>query len=350
MQLLKGRKNEKNPSLRTTPTNLTRERAISQGMKTKIPPQAYQFRVTPPELAQRTDVDEAQGEEPRRFRGVGYTGKALRHPYWGVVVFDVAGTRANSPTPILVDHNPAKRAGFATLSFENGQITIDEGTLLDNEHGAAIAAESDQGFPWQMSVYIEPERVEELAAGATTEVNGQAVHGPANIFRGNFIREVSFTPTGVDYETTAEALSAAAAVSTTPQDEEPTMTLEELQEQNAALQASLDAANERASAAEARAQAAEDAVQQVKKDQRMSAVRELFSAIGKDYSDEAAAPYAAMDDAAFAAVSEQMKALAHKAPEELFSAQAESGRNPNAADDEVIDYRAIYASHNGQVS
>ena len=66
-----------------------------------------------------------------------------------------------------------------------------------------VAKLSDEGFPWQMSVHIDPERVEKLSKNKTTFVNGQKVTGPANIFRNSKIREVSFTPTGMDDRTHA---------------------------------------------------------------------------------------------------------------------------------------------------
>jgi len=310
------------------------------------PDRAFQFRAETPSVVNSDD-----DAKPRKFSGVAYSGKPLKHGYWGNVVFDLSETKANPKTPVLVDHQSEKRCGFCSLTF-GGDITIEDGTLLDNDEGRAIAAESDAGFPWQMSVYIQPGRIERIEPGAQATVNGHSVSGPATIFRDNFIREVSFTPTGVDWETTAEALSAAAGTAQTTT-EETTMTLEELQEQVASLQASVQAAEQRATEAEARAETAEQALSDHKTQTRMSAVRELFSAIGEEYSDEAAAPYLAMDDTAFSAVSDRMKGLAQQPGSndnaQLFSEQATGGRQADGDNGEAfaIDTNEIYARMNG---
>lgn len=304
-------------------------------MNTSIPLSAYQFRSTAP--APELEVVAAGVTQPRRFSGVAYSGLPLRHPYWGVVVFDVASTQAAADkTPILVDHDPSHRAGFAALSFDNHQITITEGTLLDNERGREIAADSDQGFPWQMSVFIDPARIEEITAGTPFTVNGHTLTGPAVIFRDALIREVSFCAVGVDYRTEATALSALTQLNQPQTVENHAMTLDELQAANAALQASLDAAEQRAVAAETQ-------LETQRKAARMSAVQSLFSALGREMSDAAAAPYLAMDEATFSAVAADLKAAKPTAPAHLFSAQATAGVEPDAPQVPAINLNQIYS-------
>lgn len=286
--------------------------------------QPAHFKTTPPE-----------GKGPRRFVGVAYSGEAVRHPFWGRVVFDLSSTRAHDPTPVLLNHSDNMRVGKARLGFDDGRIDIADGTLLDNEHARQVAADSDQGFPWQMSVYIEPGSVEEVQPGSEAEVNGRTVTGPAQVWRNNFIREVSFTPCGVDYNTTAQAMSAArAAFGTQPQPQEDrSMNVDELKAQVDSLKAKLSAAEQAADIEKARADAAEQAVADATKAARLSAVRDLFARTGQEYSDDAAAPYLDMPDAAFSAVRDQMLTLAKPAggnrdDSPLFSAQAAGGRDP----------------------
>jgi len=298
--------------------------------KTKHPESAYRFDACRPEItsfAMDGENNDGKKNRKRKFRGTAYSGQPLRHPYWGVVAFDLSTTEANDPTPVLVDHDRAKRAGFATLSI-GSSIQIEDGTLLDNEQGQAIAAESDAGFPWQMSVHIEPGSIEHIESGVTAEVNGHTVQGPAYIFRNNLIREVSFTPTGVDHNTSAAAMSAGATAAGNPESTHPedsNMELEELKQQINDLKASLEQAQNEAKAAAERAEKAEQELATMRRKARLSAVKDLFSALGREFSEEAAKPYMEMSDEMFAAVARDMKAAKPRVPENLFHAEATDG-------------------------
>ena len=118
-------------------------------------------------------------------------------------------------------------AGVCRLS-----VTVDgliaEGSLLSNEFGTQIAEAADQGFPWEMSVYVQAESFEMLEAGAFLTVNGGEVHGPAVVMRRCTVREVSFTAVGVDSETEAVVLSDGSPLPDIfKQPVELSMTLEE---------------------------------------------------------------------------------------------------------------------------
>lgn len=299
---------------------------------TQLPPEAFQFRANPAAISKPA----AGGSKLRQIEGTPYTGKPLRHPWFGQVVIDMSSTAANDSTPVLLNHNPDKRVGKTGLSFDGGQLTMVDGELLNNDHAAEVAADSDDGFPWQMSMHVQPGSVEEIRAGTTAEVNGNTVHGPAVIWRNNFIREVSFTPTGVDYGTSAKALSAAFGGSNPPYHtkEEHHMDLEKLQAENARLSAELETEKTRADVAEAalatektRADEAEQQLSAAQTEHRTAAIKELFSATGQEYTDEAAKPFIDMDDAAFSAVSAQMKGLAKKQQGQgLFGDVANNGR------------------------
>lgn len=289
------------------------------------PPAAFHFDACRPEIApcsaQTAEAGGANGGR-RRFRGTAYSGRPLRHPYWGVVAFDLSTTTAPEPVPVLVDHDRARRAGFATLRI-GSSIEIEDGVLLDNAEGRAIADESDAGFPWQMSVHIEPGRIEEIKDGATAAVNGHDVHGPAYVFRDNLIREVSFTPTGVDHETRAEAMSVPARPHPRQHHaEEPDMSENELEKQLSDLQASLEDAERRAREATERAEQAERMLEAMRREQRMSAVKALFQELGRELTEEAARPYLEMSDETFEAVARDLRALRPSAPEHLFRAEA----------------------------
>ena len=161
---------------------------------------------------------------PRTFSGVAHSGKPFVYKGQRAIV-DLSTLSHKDAVPALLLHDRAARVGVGRLAVGADGLTI-SGTLLDNEHGKQVAAEADQGFPWQMSAHIDPARVESLPAGKTASVNGQTVTGPILILRNSDVREVSFTPTGVDKNTHAAVLGDEEDPEN-PNPQEQNVTLEE---------------------------------------------------------------------------------------------------------------------------
>lgn len=150
-------------------------------------------------IAQNTDND------TRTFNGIANSGKPFLHNgKWTVVDFDNLSFADN--VPVLLEHDRAKRIGFGQLSVKNNQLNI-VGNLLNNELGQQIAQDADGGFPFQMSAHVIPKQVSTLTGLQTATVNGQTVQAPITILQNCRIAEVSFTPTGVDNNTSAVILS-----------------------------------------------------------------------------------------------------------------------------------------------
>lgn len=197
----------------------------------------------------------------RRFSGIANSGKPFGYGTYQTVV-DFDGIQIKPKTAVLIEHNPHKACGVATLSVDklSGSLKA-EGVLMNNEHGKYIAELADDGFPWEMSIYVQSARYEELSAGATAVVNGNTVTGPCVIMRDCALREVSFTPVGVDSQTQAIVLSDGSSPNFTfsqshsIENKETTMTPEEkaqfdaLQKENSELKteiAELKKANKKA--------------------------------------------------------------------------------------------------------
>ena len=194
-------------------------------MKTKSTPPTLNLRLA---SVDAVAVAAVSGEEPRKFSGIANSGRPFGLGIWQVVI-DFDGIRLKDKIAFLVDHEGGKRAGVGKLSVTSEGLYA-EGTLLNNEYGRAVAEESDQGFPWEMSVYAQSARIEELKAGEKTSVNGREVQGPMLIMRDCAVREVSFTAVGVDGNTHAVALSddgKPAAFDYQPKQEHLSMTPEE---------------------------------------------------------------------------------------------------------------------------
>lgn len=176
-------------------------------------------------LLSEANVAAAQDGAPRRFDGIANSGKPF--VYEGrTAIIDLSSLRFADNLPALIDHDRAKRAGFGKLSIVDNQLSI-SGTLLANEHGKAIADDGDAGFPWQMSAHIVPAAIEDLPAGKQKTVNGQLLAGPLRILKNALAREISFTPTGVDSQTSAVVLSDDGTIDLPNTQQEESMNLEE---------------------------------------------------------------------------------------------------------------------------
>ena len=161
------------------------------------------------ELGQFAVEQPVEGKKKRTFTGVAYSGEPiLDHWYWERVIFDLDSIQIKGRIPALLEHRSSQRAGaINSHSIDYAQGLVISGDLMSNEFGSQVAQDSDDGFPWQMSVRIEPSSTEEIAADQAVTVNGKTYQGPITVFRGGRIREVSFCALGADDNTNAVAAS-----------------------------------------------------------------------------------------------------------------------------------------------
>ena len=161
------------------------------------------------ELGQFAVEQPVEGKKKRTFTGVAYSGEPiLDHWYWERVIFDLDSIQIKGRIPALLEHRSSQRAGaINSHSVDYAQGLVISGDLMSNEFGSQVAQDSDDGFPWQMSVRIEPSSTEEIAADQAVTVNGKTYQGPITVFRGGRIREVSFCALGADDNTNAVAAS-----------------------------------------------------------------------------------------------------------------------------------------------
>ena len=240
------------------------------------------------------NVDRAEeGKKKRTFSGVAYSGEVITdHWYWDRIIFDLDSMQIKGRIPALLDHSTRQRAGAInshSIDHQNG-LTV-SGDLMSNEFGTQVAQDSDDGFPWQMSVRIEPSAVEEIQAGASVTVNGKVHQGPITVFRGGRIREVSFCALGADDNTNAVAASHSPKQFNQPEDTDVT----ELEKAQAAQK---QAEKER-----------DDALADLKKfkaDKREEDIKVLETALNKQFSAEEKTSYTNMDDTSFAFMSQQL--------------------------------------------
>ena len=242
-------------------------------------------------------LDQPIENKKRTFSGVAYSGEVITdHWYWKQVIFDLDSMQIKGRIPALLEHSSYQRAGAIeshAISYESG-LTV-SGILLSNEYGTQVATDSDDGFPWQMSVRIEPSSIDEIQAGNTVTVNGKLLHGPITVFRGGRIREVSFCALGADENT------MAVAASHNPNNPQEDTDVTELEQAKAALQQ-----------AEADRDAAQTELKQFKAQKRNDDIAALETELKTQFSVEDKAAYTAMDDSSFSFTAKQLRQFSAK--------------------------------------
>lgn len=163
-----------------------------------------------PVTIQAAEGDSAKG--PRTFSSVFYTGGPLNITGWDLpVVVDLAGLKASKVLVANLDHDSTKRVGNFELVNDGRQL------VANGKANAATAARDEvvnsaiEGYQWQASLEVNPHKVEELAKGKTTTVNGQEITGPAYITRTGTLKGFGFVTHGADDNTTATIAASAAS-------------------------------------------------------------------------------------------------------------------------------------------
>nr|DAU29625.1 MAG TPA: prohead serine protease [Caudoviricetes sp.] len=244
-------------------------------------------------------------DERRKMRGVAYAGGVLSY-YGDNIAIDLDSLKFDGKQiPLLRSHDRDRVVGYGHLMRE-GNALIVEGEMLNNDHASEITSAADEGLEWQMSVHIESRRT--LTRNAGDVVNGQAITvDEVTVLADGVIREVSFTPTGVDADTSARILSLSLK-----SNQEPEMN-KELEQQVATL-----------SAEKADLAAENETLKQQLAEQATAAKLAQLSALGVE--GERAAKLAKADDDTFAALVEQIQLSAKQSA--VLSASYEGGAAP----------------------
>jgi len=149
----------------------------------------------------------AQGDKKGIVKLIGYRGSIINHWYWGNLAFDFSGLHFDKPrTPGLIDHDTSKRLTYST-SREIEPETYITGPFLENANAQELANDIKEGFPFQASLSLIPEIVEQVAEGQSVEVNGNKLKGPGAVFRKAAIMEISAVVFGAFSNTESTALS-----------------------------------------------------------------------------------------------------------------------------------------------
>lgn len=246
---------------------------------------------------------------------------------------DLATLTIEPSVPVLADHDPAKVIGIFSSIANSGQNLTADGVLFveEDEQAETIYKKAKRGMKWQTSMGVFDYAFEDVPSGQTFQINGQTAQGPATVLRNGYLREGSIVALGADKATSATFFhQRASSAPISPKEGAPMPTqieFDELKTELAAIKALLaekDAALLAATTA-----------------QRTVEVKELFSAIGREFDPAKAAPYIALSADSFAAIAADLKANSKPAqPAPLpahFSASAfAAGVTPHPAENPLV--------------
>ncbi len=274
----------------------------------------------------------------RTFSGVAYAGGIISdHSWYDAVAFDLSTTTAETPLPLLFNHRDSPIGVIETVTIGT-QIEIAGRLFADIDDVAKdIAAKSDRGIKWQLSVGIFPVSTEKLSGTQPHIINGQAFTGEITLLKQNRIREVSFVTMGADDKTSATIFNSQPKPP-----KESSMTPEQikaLQDENATLKTQVSDMKTQLDELQA---ASKKAV----KCARETDIKNLFTALGREYKEDEAAHYFDFSAEQFAAISKDLLAAKPKElPKHLFGAQAREGAEE--PQEKGINFAAVYQQRNG---
>lgn len=154
----------------------------------------------------------ASAEGPKAFSSLFYTGGPVSVNGWDLpVVVDLAGLKASKVLVANLDHDQTKRVGNFDLVNDGKQLVANGTATAATAARDEVVNSAAAGYQWQASLEVNPHKVEQLAKGKTTVVNGQEITGPAYITRTGTLKGFGFVSHGADDNTTATIAATAAS-------------------------------------------------------------------------------------------------------------------------------------------
>lgn len=170
-----------------------------------------------------------------------YTG-AVVDRWWGKLVVAVDGIFANQQMPIFRNHDHNEIVGYSTSTKNEGSFSVQGVFSSATDAAAEVKALAQEGFPWKASIGVLPKTILEIRENATMIVNGQEVHGPAEVWLESEVFETSFVPLGADGKTSVTVFEKQRADQpTTKPPQEKIMDLEKLKKEHPGLVVALSA-------------------------------------------------------------------------------------------------------------
>lgn len=173
-----------------------------------------------------------------------YGGDVIEPGGWGPTVIDLSGLTLATQIPLLADHDPTlgSIAGHGAAEVRESKLWVSGTLTASTDAGNRILNLSKEGFRFQASVGVAPDKLERLRKDETATANGKTFTAGARgltVVRAGLLREVSILSLGADATT---AVSVAATKGKHMSDDNGNQTPAELL---AARERKLDALRER---------------------------------------------------------------------------------------------------------
>ena len=172
----------------------------------KVPEAALQ-------LVSRDCFAQVTGDEKPKLEMTVYSGKVIQdHYWWGDLVIDLDGMEfKKTKYPILESHNTSKKIAFSKGKpiIEDYQLKLnpDKVEFVDTPEADEFIKLSKEGFPFESSLYGIPSVIESVETGASVQVNGFTLKGPARVWRKCLFKEASVCVFGYDSNTKSTAFA-----------------------------------------------------------------------------------------------------------------------------------------------
>ncbi|HEA65298.1 MAG TPA: hypothetical protein ENI07_00520, partial [Desulfobacterales bacterium] len=105
---------------------------------------------------------EEGGDKKGRFLIVAKTSDPVQN-MWGETIFlEIKGMRTEAKLPILRQHDPNSVVGFGSSFKQDNTLFIEREFSQVTETGKEVKDLAEEGYPWQASIGVYPEKVETL--------------------------------------------------------------------------------------------------------------------------------------------------------------------------------------------
>jgi hypothetical protein len=175
--------------------------------------QPLELRLMAPLNLEAAMTGDGQAIRPRRFHMDAYTGGAMVVAGWRFpVVIDLNGLTVRGGAKAYLDHDRSARVGHIDgIQIEHGALRVSGVISSTSQTAREVAADADNGYPWQASVGATVQDADFVREGQTATVNGREFAGPVNVARRAVLSEVSFVGSGADDQTSASIAATRAA-------------------------------------------------------------------------------------------------------------------------------------------
>ena len=157
---------------------------------------------------------QSDGEKktPPKFMATFYTGGALSIDGWDLpVVVDLAGLAESKVLVANLDHKSNQRVGNFAVANDGKSLVANGSATARTAAKEEVIGSAEDGYQWQASLEVNPQKVETVKAGKTVEVNGQTFDGPLYVTRKGVLKGFAFVSHGADDNTTATIAATAAS-------------------------------------------------------------------------------------------------------------------------------------------